>query len=299
MSVKKVGAGLLLMTVMIVSACGGAPAAATQPEAPAETAMAEKSAPAGEVMEEKTGTEAMADKTTDEAMTEKEATEEAMLKKEGTDEAMMAEKAPTEEAMMAKESTDEAMMETKATEEAMPEKAPTEEAMMAKEATDEAMVEDKISDQTMAAPAWFNAELTDANTGETFKIADFKGKVVLVETMAVWCPLCLQQQRQIRALHELLGKQEDLVSLSLDIDPNEDSQFLQAHVNQNGFDWRYAVAPADVSREIGQLYGAQFLNPPSTPMLIIDRQGEVHLMPFGQKDAQTLQEAITPLLNEG
>ena len=241
MSAKKVGAGLLLMTVMIVSACGGAPApaAATQPEAPAETAMA--------------------DKTIDEAMMEQEATEEVMMKKEGTDEAMLAEKAPTEEAMMAQEATDEAM----------------------------------------AAPAWFIAELTDANTGETFKIADFKGKVVLVETMAVWCPLCLQQQRQLRALHELLGKQEDLVSLSLDIDPNEDTEFLQAYVNQNGFDWRYAVAPPEVSREIGQLYGAQFLNPPSTPMLIIDRQGEVHLLPFGQKDAPILQEAITPLLNEG
>jgi peroxiredoxin len=85
--------------------------------------------------------------------------------------------------------------------------------------------------------------LTDVNSGETFKIADFKGKVVLVETMAVWCPLCTQQQGQIRALHELLGQQEDLVSLSLDIDPNEDAEFLEAYVGQNGFDWRYAVAP--------------------------------------------------------
>lgn len=281
MRIKKVRVGLLLMIAMLVSACGGAsaPAAATQPEAPAETAMAEKSTPADEVMEEKAGTEAMADKTTDEAMMEQEASEEVLMNKEGTDEAMMSEKKPTEEVMMAQEATDEAMVEVKA----------TEETMMAKEATDEAMT----------TPAWFNAELTDANTGETFKITDFKGKVVLVETMAVWCPLCLRQQEQIRILHELLGKQEDLVSLSLDIDPNEDVEFLQAHVNQNGFDWRYAVAPAEVSREIGQLYGAQFLNPPSTPMLIIDRQGEVHLLPFGQKDAPTLQEALTPLLNEG
>jgi hypothetical protein len=257
------------MAALIVSACGAA--SATQSETPAETAMAEKSAPTGEVMTEKTETEAIADKTTDEAMMEK-ATEEAVMK-EGTDEAMLVEKAPTEEAMM--------------------------EAKTTEEATAEAMVEEQSSGEAMAAPAWFNAELTDVNTGETFKIADLKGKVVLVETMAVWCPLCTQQQGQIRAFHEMLGKQEDLVSLSLDIDPNEDAEILQAHVHQNGFDWRYAVAPTEVSREIGQLYGAQFLNPPSTPMLIIDRQGEVHLLPFGQKDAQTLQEAITPLLNEG
>jgi thiol-disulfide isomerase/thioredoxin len=269
MPVKKVGAGLLLMTAIIVSACGEAPVAATQPEAPAETVMAEKPASAEEVMEEKAGAEVVADQTTDEAPVEQKA----------TDEAMVAEKAPTEETVT--------------------EKAPTEEAMMTQEATAEVMVEDKTSDEAMAAPAWFNAELTDVNTGETFKIADFKGKVVLVETMAVWCPLCLRQQGQVRALHELLGEREDLISLALDIDPNEDAELLQAHANQNGFDWRYAVAPAEVSREIGQLYGAQFLNPPSTPMLIIDRQGEVQLLPFGQKDAQTLQEALTPLLNEG
>lgn len=288
MPVKKVGAGLLLMTAMIVSACGGAPVAATQPEAPAETVMAEKPASAEEVMEEKAGAEAIANQTTDEAPVEQKATEEAMPQKEGA-----------EGATMAQETTDEAMLEAKATKAAMTEKAPTQEAMMSQEATAEVMVEDKTSDEAMATPAWFNAELTDVNSGETFKIADFKGKVVLVETMAVWCPLCLRQQGQVRALHELLGEREDLISLALDIDPNEDAELLQAHANQNGFDWRYAVAPAEVSREIGLLYGAQFLNPPSTPMLIIDRQGEVHLLPFGQKDVQTLQEALTPLLNEG
>lgn len=290
MRVKNVGGGLLLMITMLVSACGAAPTppSATQPEAPAETAMAEKPAPADEVGEDKAGAEAITDQTTDEATVEQKTTEEAMPQKEGA-----------EGATMAKEATDEAMMEAKATEEAMMEKAPTKEAMMTQEATAEVMVEDKTSDKAMAAPAWFNAELTDVNTGETFKIADFKGKVVLVETMAVWCPLCLRQQGQVRALHELLGEREDLISLALDIDPNEDAELLQAHASQNGFDWRYAVAPAEVSREIGQLYGAQFLNPPSTPMLIIDHQGEVQLLPFGQKDAQTLQEALTPLLNEG
>jgi hypothetical protein len=54
-----------------------------------------------------------------------------------------------------------------------------------------------------------------------------------------------------------------------------------------------------VAREIGQLYGDQFLNPPSTPMLIVDRHGEVHLLPFGRKSADDLQEALAPFLNDG
>ena len=54
----------------------------------------------------------------------------------------------------------------------------------------------------------------------------------------------------------------------------------------------------DVARENGNLYGQQFLNPPSAPMFIIDRHGEVHPLPFGVKSAADLQKALEPFLNE-
>jgi hypothetical protein len=53
-----------------------------------------------------------------------------------------------------------------------------------------------------------------------------------------------------------------------------------------------------VAREIANLYGEQFLNPPSTPMLVIDRHGEAHLLPFGIKSAAELEEALKPFLDE-
>jgi hypothetical protein len=86
------------------------------------------------------------------------------------------------------------------------------------------------------------------------------------------------------------------VTVVLDIDPNEDAHNLRDYAAKHGFDWTYAVAPREVAREIGQLYGDQFLNPPSTPMLIIDRHGEVHLLPFGRKTAEELQLALEPFL---
>ncbi|MEW6406378.1 MAG: hypothetical protein AB1649_31730, partial [Chloroflexota bacterium] len=58
------------------------------------------------------------------------------------------------------------------------------------------------------------------------------------------------------------------------------------------------VAPADVSRDLASLYGNQFLNPPSTPMLAIDRHGVVHPLPFGIKSAEELQQFIQPFLDE-
>ncbi len=148
-------------------------------------------------------------------------------------------------------------------------------------------------------PAWFSAALTDVQSGQTFSIDDYRGKVVLLETLAIWCTNCKKQQTQVKALHEALGADPDLVSIGLDIDPNENAGDLKAYTAANGFDWIYAVAPVEVSREISSLYGDQFLNPPSTPMLVVDRNGQVHLLPFGIKSAQELQEFLEPFLNEG
>ena len=266
----------LLITAVIVAACGGtAPAAAPEQPAPAEEAMPQQEAQ------------------NDEAMADEAMTEDAMMEKEAmADETMAENEAMADHTMTDQESmADDAMME----QEAMTDEAMAENETMADDAmADDAMTESEPAD----LPAWYNIELTNVNTGEIFKIADFHNKVVLVETMAVWCSNCLRQQREVLALHSQLGDQPDLVSVAIDIDPNEDNETLKAHTDKNGFDWVYAVAPGEVASEIGQLYGGQFLNPPATPMLIIDRQGQAHPLEFGPKSAQTLQEALAPFLSE-
>ena len=185
---------------------------------------------------------------------------------------------------------------------------PTPEAMMPTGAkpTDGMMSHDTPTPGAMPAdggmtetPVWFSNTFTDARTGQTFSINDLKGKVVLVETMAMWCTNCMQQQGQVKALHQMLGQRDDFVSIGLDIDPGEKSlDMLKNYVENNGFDWLYSLSPADVSREIAKLYGDQFLNPPSTPILIVDRHGVAHPLPFGIKSADDLMKAIEPFLNE-
>jgi thiol-disulfide isomerase/thioredoxin len=188
--------------------------------------------------------------------------------------------------------TGEAMM----TEPAMTE-APTQDAMMMHETpTADAMAQP--TEAMMESPAFWGTSLKDVRSGDSFKIDDFQGKVVLVETMAVWCTTCYQQQTQIQALHEALGVRDDFVSVSLDIDPNEDESVLAAYTQKNpSFDWRYAVAGPDVAREIGKTFGDQFLNPPSAPVFVIDRHGAAHALPFGVKSAEDLMKAIQPYLD--
>jgi thiol-disulfide isomerase/thioredoxin len=125
-------------------------------------------------------------------------------------------------------------------------------------------------------PEWFDMEFTDAQTGETFTMNDYAGKVILLETMAIWCPNCVVQANEIRNLHEALGNPEDLISVSLDVDINEDTKSLGEYASGYGFDWHFAVAPLLVARALGNLYTPQYLNPPLNPMLIIDRDGNVH-----------------------
>jgi hypothetical protein len=96
-----------------------------------------------------------------------------------------------------------------------------------------------------------------------------------------------------------LGGNADLVSVSLDIDPNETPDILTKYVNANsGFNWRYAIAPAPLAREFSQTYGDEFLNPTSTPILILDRHGIAHTLPFGIKTAEDLRKTIQPYLDD-
>jgi cytochrome oxidase Cu insertion factor (SCO1/SenC/PrrC family) len=199
-----------------------------------------------------------------------------------TEDAMMKKDVPTEEAMMEKETpTADAMMEKET---------PTADAMMSKETP--------AADAMMETPAWYSASLTNVSTGQTFTVNDFKGKVILVETMAIWCSTCFRQQGQVKALHDLLGQRDDFVSIGLDVDPNEDAASLKSYVEKNGFDWLYAVATTEVAQDISKHYGDQFLNPPSAPIVVIDRKGEAHPMPFGVKSADELLQFIQPFLDE-
>lgn len=175
--------------------------------------------------------------------------------------------------------------------------------------SDAPAADDAVADEPTSPPAatsiteatatpewydWMNMELTDVVTGETFTLNDYAGNVILLETMAVWCPNCTVQQSEIRKLHERLGNPDDLVSISLDVDLNEDEQILKEYVEEWGFDWHFAVSPLLVSRGLGNLYSAQYLNPPLAPMMIIDRDGSIEHLPYGIKKLDQLEPIVKP-----
>ena len=148
-------------------------------------------------------------------------------------------------------------------------------------------------------PPWFGIEMTDVTTGKAFRISDFAGKVVLVDTMATWCPTCQGEMSQVQQLPALLGaKSGDLVRVSLDVDGSEDADILRRFAAGNGFDWYIAIAPVEVARFLATSYDVQYLNPPLQPMLFIDKAGGVYGLPFGIKSAESLHKTLAQYLDQ-
>lgn len=135
--------------------------------------------------------------------------------------------------------------------------------------------------------AWATTSLTDVATGETFRVADLAGKVVILETMAIWCSSCRAQQADVQeALARLPADRVEFVVL--DVDPGEDAASLAEYAAANGFEGRYAIAPGDVARGLAAAFGDLFLSPPSTPILIVGTDGTVTLTEFGHKSVDEI-----------
>lgn len=143
-----------------------------------------------------------------------------------------------------------------------------------------------------ASLAWLEIELRDVLTGQTFRLSDFAGQPVVVETMAVWCPTCVRQQQQLALARRSWG--EAVVVVSLDIDPAEDEELLREHATGHGFDWRWAVAPRQMASQLSDLFGPRILSPPQTPVFWIDVEGEPHFLGYGVKLWPKLVEEVAP-----
>ena len=139
-------------------------------------------------------------------------------------------------------------------------------------------------------PAWMNIELKDVLTQETFKIADFKGKSVLIESFAVWCPTCTAQQRITKEMREEEGN--SVVHISLDTDPNEKESTVQNHANSNGFDWFYVVSPSDFTQQLIDEFGLGVVSAPSVPMILICEDQSFRFLGRGLKSSDTLKAEI-------
>jgi thiol-disulfide isomerase/thioredoxin len=138
---------------------------------------------------------------------------------------------------------------------------------------------------------WGSAELVNARTGETFKIGDFAGKPVYIETFATWCPNC---QKQLTAIQEASGSVSDVTFIALSIEGDISNEALAMYADDNQFaNIVFAKATPEVLESLVMDFGADITNPPSTPHFFISSTGETSELITGIEDATKITEHFT------
>jgi thiol-disulfide isomerase/thioredoxin len=133
-------------------------------------------------------------------------------------------------------------------------------------------------------------KLTDVATGQEFSISDFKGKTILLESFAVWCPTCLAQQKEMKKIKEIEG--EEVIHISLDTDPNEDADKVREHIQRNGLDWYFAVSPVELTNALIDEFGLEVVSAPRAPVVLICKDQSTRFLRSGLKRAEELVSEV-------
>lgn len=144
---------------------------------------------------------------------------------------------------------------------------------------------------TAETAAYLDIELTDAATGETFTLASLAGNVVAIEPMAIWCSNCKAQQNNVKDAYADIAD-AGVTYISLGIDPGENKGALAKYAERNGFEWTFVKSPTELSRELSDLFGQQILSAPSTPLVVLDADGEVFTQEWGFHGPDRLLEIL-------
>lgn len=121
-----------------------------------------------------------------------------------------------------------------------------------------------------AAATWRTTELAEVRGEETFTLDELSTPVV-VQSFAVWCSNCQRQSEN------LAGVADSVTVVGLNTDPNEDASKVRKHAEGNGWDWRFAVAPSEMTRSLIDDFGTTVTNAPSTPLIFVCGDGSAKM----------------------
>lgn len=132
------------------------------------------------------------------------------------------------------------------------------------------------------APDW---ELQDVD-GKIVKSSDFKGKVVILDFWATWCPPC---RAEIPSFINLQKKYEKQGLVIIGISSDEESSVVKRFMAANKINYPVVMADSKVSEAFG---GVEAI--PTT--FVINPQGQIVSKHVGLTPESTFEKEIKPLL---
>jgi len=146
-----------------------------------------------------------------------------------------------------------------------------------------------IEEEVTTEAEWGNAPdftLTDLE-GNSLTLSQFKGKVIILNFWATWCPPC---RREIPDFVELYEKYKDEGLLIIGVSLDRDGKRLVRQFSQEyKIDYPIVFADSKVTRD----YGGIRAIPAS---FIIDKEGSIKEKYVGYQPRATFEEAIKKLL---
>jgi peroxiredoxin len=124
--------------------------------------------------------------------------------------------------------------------------------------------------------------------GKEIRLSDLRGKVVLINFWATWCPPCV---REIPRLVRVSEKYRDqgLVILGINVTAQDDRAKVEQFVRDQRITYPVLL---DLNSDAGQKYSSRLM--PTT--YFIDRTGKIVHTKVGEVDEATIEEQIQALL---
>lgn len=145
------------------------------------------------------------------------------------------------------------------------------------------IIQQTLPDQTNigAKQREFTLETLD---GQSVSLADYKGKVIVLNFFATWCPPCKAEMPHLQAFHEQAP--DDVVLLGINLTKRDDGlELLEQFLHD--YEVTYPIL-LDKQDEVGDLY--EVLSIPTT--YIVDQQGRLVERIVGPVDTAGLEKII-------
>ncbi len=137
----------------------------------------------------------------------------------------------------------------------------------------------------------FDFELPDLDQ-KAVKLADFKGKLVIVDIWGTWCPPCRMEIPHFVKLQDAYAN--DLAIVGVNYENGEGEEMLQGirdFMSEQGINYTCVIGDDATREQVPNFRGF-----PTT--LFLDREGKVRLMVVGYHPYEKLQAYINVLLDE-